>query len=166
MACGKRAGCGAFWGGLIWKNFLWKGGLRGGARICSLDGHIGELDQAASRTAEEHPQARLLMTQPGVGPITALAFVLTIGEASRFAHSKQVASYLGLIPSEHSSGGRQRLGAISKQGNRFLRMLWRRRRVWSVRMQDFASSTRPAAITSRKAWPRWRQESWPGDSTG
>ena len=59
------------------------------------------------------------MTQPGVGPITSLAFVLTIGDVSRFRHSNQVASYLGLIPREHSSGGKQRLGAITKQGNRF-----------------------------------------------
>jgi transposase len=67
--------------------------------------------------------ARLLMTQPGVGPITSLAFMLTMGDVRRFARSKQVASYLGLIPREYSSGGRQRLGSISKQGNRFLRML-------------------------------------------
>jgi len=52
-----------------------------------------------------------------------LAFVLTIGDASRFPRGKQVASYLGLIPREHSSGGRQKLGAISKQGNRFMRQL-------------------------------------------
>ncbi|MHB8303583.1 MAG: transposase [Acidobacteriaceae bacterium] len=64
-----------------------------------------------------------MTTQPGVGPITSLAFVLTIGDVSRFKHSNQVASYLGLIPREHSSGGKQRLGAISKQGNRFLRQL-------------------------------------------
>ena len=57
------------------------------------------------------------MTQPGVGPITALAYVLTIGDVTRFPRGKQVASYLGLIPREHSSGGRQKLGAISKQGN-------------------------------------------------
>jgi transposase len=93
------------------------------ALLAGLDVQIGELDEAVARAAEEHPQARLLMTQPGVGPITALAFVLTIGEVSRFRHSGQVASYLGLIPSEHSSGGRQRLGAISKQGNRFMRQL-------------------------------------------
>ena len=91
--------------------------------LAELDRQLGELDQAVSRAAEEHPQARLLMTQPGVGPITALAFVLTIGEVSRFRHSNQVASYLGLIPREHSSGGKQRLGAITKQGNRFLRQL-------------------------------------------
>ena len=65
----------------------------------------------------------MLLTQPGVGPITALAFVLTIGDVSRFPRGKQVASYLGLIPRERSSGGHQRLGAISKQGNRFVRML-------------------------------------------
>jgi transposase len=73
--------------------------------------------------AEKDARARLLMTQPGVGPITSMAFVLTIGEVSRFPRGKQVASYLGLIPREYSSGGHQRLGSISKQGNTFLRML-------------------------------------------
>src|SRR5215467_10511414 len=63
------------------------------------------------------------MTQPGVGPITALAYVLTIGDVARFKRGKQVASYLGLIPSEHSSSNRRRLGSISKQGNSFMRML-------------------------------------------
>ncbi|MGC2211038.1 MAG: IS110 family transposase [Candidatus Korobacteraceae bacterium] len=88
-----------------------------------LDGQIGGLDQAAQRAAEDNAQARLLMTQPGVGPITSLAFVLTLGEVARFKRGKQVASYLGLIPREHSSGGKQRLGGISKQGNGFVRML-------------------------------------------
>lgn len=88
-----------------------------------LDEQIATLDQAVEKTAQRDEVARLLMTQPGVGPITALAFRLTIGDASRFRRGKQVASYLGLIPRECSSGGRQRLGAISKQGNRFLRML-------------------------------------------
>ena len=91
--------------------------------LAELNRQVDELDQAVARAAEEHAQARLLMTQPGVGPITSLAYVLTIGDVSRFRHSKQVASYLGLIPREHSSGGRQRLGAISKQGNGFLRQL-------------------------------------------
>jgi transposase len=91
--------------------------------LTELDRHLGELDEAVDRAAEQHPQARLLMTQPGVGPITSLAFVLTIGDVSRFEHSNQVSSYLGLIPSEHTSGGKQRLGSISKQGNRFMRQL-------------------------------------------
>ncbi len=88
-----------------------------------LEQQIAPLDRAAQQAAEQDPQARLLLTQPGVGPITALAFVLTIGDVTRFARGKQVASYVGLIPREHSSGGRRRLGAISKQGNTFLRML-------------------------------------------
>ena len=91
--------------------------------LAQMDALIAPLDQAVKQAAEQDRQARLLLTQPGVGPITALAFVLTIGEVSRFPRGKQVASYLGLIPQERSSGGRQRLGAISKQGNRFMRML-------------------------------------------
>ena len=91
--------------------------------LAELDGRVEELDTAVTEAARSDSQARLLMTQPGVGPVTALAFVVTIGDASRFASSGQVASYLGLIPREHSSGGKQRLGAITKQGNRFLRQL-------------------------------------------
>lgn len=88
-----------------------------------LDGPIAELDQALAQAAAQNEQARLLMTQPGVGPVTSMAFVLTLGDVRRFPRGKQVASYLGLIPREYSSGGHQRLGSISKQGNRFLRML-------------------------------------------
>jgi len=91
--------------------------------LANLNQQIKQLDEAAAQAAAAHEPARLLMTQPGVGPITALAFAVTIGEAGRFARGKQVASYLGLIPREYSSGGRQQLGSISKQGNRFLRML-------------------------------------------
>lgn len=87
----------------------------------TMDQQIAELDGAVLAAAQANPQARLLMTQPGVGAITALAFVLTIGDANRFRRGKQVASYLGLIPRERSSGGKQRMGSISKQGNRFLR---------------------------------------------
>ncbi|MFZ0292729.1 MAG: IS110 family transposase [Candidatus Sulfotelmatobacter sp.] len=91
--------------------------------LAMLNQQVGQLDTAVQHAAEENPQARLLMTQPGVGPNTALAYVLTIGDVSRFPRGKQVASYLGLIPREHSSGGRQKLGVITKQGNRMLRSL-------------------------------------------
>lgn len=91
--------------------------------LAMLEERIGKLDGAVQQAAEESPPAKLLMTQPGVGPNTALAFVLTIGDASRFQRGKQVASYLGLIPREESSGGRQKLGAITKQGNRLVRSL-------------------------------------------
>jgi transposase len=91
--------------------------------LAYLDGKIAPLDRAVEERSQLDEVACLLRTQPGVGPITALAFAVTIGEATRFQRGKQVASYLGLIPREHSSGGKQRLGGISKQGNRFLRQL-------------------------------------------
>jgi transposase len=81
-----------------------------------LDPILAELDRAVGKEAEQRPAARGLMEQAGVGPVTALMFVLTIGPVERFRRSKQVVSYLGLNPRESSSGGRQRLGAISKQG--------------------------------------------------
>src|ERR1700730_2195101 len=70
-----------------------------------LEASIGELDRAVAEQASARPAARRLMTHPGVGPVTALAFTLTMGPAERFQRGKQVASYLGLIPIEHSSGG-------------------------------------------------------------
>ncbi len=81
------------------------------------------LNEAVKREAARRPEVARLMTHPGVGEITAMAFVLTLGDPQRFGCGKQVASYLGLIPSEHSSGGRQRLGHISKQGNALVRGL-------------------------------------------
>lgn len=88
-----------------------------------LEASRKEFDQAVADQAQRNPAAVLLMTHPGVGPVTSLAFVLTLGPVERFARSKQVVSYLGLNPREHSSGGRQRLGSISKQGNPMLRSL-------------------------------------------
>ncbi len=84
---------------------------------------IEELKAAISKEAEKQSEVQLLMTHPGVGPITGLAFVLVIGNPERFRCGKQIGSYLGLIPSEESSAGRQRLGHISKQGNGLLRFL-------------------------------------------
>jgi transposase len=84
---------------------------------------IAELTRALEQQAKECPEAQRLMTHPGVGALTALAFVLIIGEAERFACGKQIASYLGLVPEEDSSGERRRLGHISKQGNSLLRFL-------------------------------------------
>jgi transposase len=84
---------------------------------------IDDLDRAVLAQARCRGDAVRLMTHPGIGPVNALAFVLTIGPVTRFRRSKQVVSYLGLNPSEHSSGGKQRLGAISKQGNTLVRWL-------------------------------------------
>jgi transposase len=84
---------------------------------------IAELTQAIEQEVEKCPEAQRLQTHPGVGYLTALAFVLIIGTAERFQCGKQIASYLGLVPSEESSGDRRRLGHITKQGNSLLRFL-------------------------------------------
>jgi len=82
-----------------------------------------ELAQAIKKEAASRADAVRLMEQSGVGPVTALAFVLTLGPIGRFPKSKQLVSYLGLNPTESSSGGKQRLGSISKQGNSMMRYL-------------------------------------------
>ena len=88
-----------------------------------LDPTIAKLTQAIEQEVEKCPEAQRLRTHPGVGPLTALAFVLIIGRADRFQCGKQIASYLGLVPLEESSGNRRRLGHITKQGNSLLRFL-------------------------------------------
>jgi len=88
-----------------------------------LNPTIAELTQAIDLEVEKCPEARRLKTHPGVGSLTALAFVLIIGRAERFQCGKQIAAYLGLVPLEDSSGERRRLGHITKQGNSLLRFL-------------------------------------------
>jgi transposase len=88
-----------------------------------LNPTIAELSQAIEHEVEKYPEAQRLMTHPGVGALTALAFVLIIGKAERFQCGKQIASYLGLVPLEESSGNRRRLGHITKQGSSMLRFL-------------------------------------------
>lgn len=88
-----------------------------------LDPTIEELSQAIEGEAEHRPEVQRLCTHPGVGPLTALAYVLVVGTPDRFHCGKQVGSYLGLIPCEDSSAEHWRLGHISKQGNALLRFL-------------------------------------------
>ena len=92
--------------------------------LSMLDGQLEDLNIAVTQVAKQYPEVNLLMSQPGVGAVTAPAFVLTIGDVRRFQRSKQVASYLGLIPREYSSGGKQRMSGISKQGNRHCGFSW------------------------------------------
>ena len=89
----------------------------------TLEGYCASLELAVKQAAEANAEACRLMTHPGIGPVISLAFVLTLGDVNRFARSREVVSYLGLNPSEESSGERRRLGSISKQGSSFLRWL-------------------------------------------
>jgi len=89
-----------------------------------MDEEIEKLTQQVAEQAGQRSGARRLMTHPGVGPVTALATDVFLGDPKRFADGKALASYVGLIPREYSSGGRQRLGGVTKQGSPLLRFLW------------------------------------------
>jgi transposase len=86
-----------------------------------VEAQLAEVEQRLVELCSTEPAVALLMTAPGVGPIIAASFVSVIDDAHRFRNAHQVESYLGLVPSEDSSGGKRRLGAISKQGNSYLR---------------------------------------------
>jgi transposase len=89
-----------------------------------MEEEIENLTQRVAEQAELRSGARRLMTHPGVGPVTALATEVFLGDARRFVDGKALASYVGLIPREYSSGARQRLGGVTKQGSPLLRFLW------------------------------------------
>jgi transposase len=88
-----------------------------------LDPQIAELDRAVEAEAAKRPEVVLLMEVDGVGPVTGLAYVLTLGPVERFPRSRQVVGYLGLDPEEDTTGGHQRFGHITKQGNTMMRWL-------------------------------------------
>ena len=89
--------------------------------VRQLNTWIRELDRRIDQEVAQREEAQRLMTRPGVGPQTALATVLVLGPVERFPDDRHLTSYLGLIPQEESSAGRQRFGHLTKQGNRLLR---------------------------------------------
>jgi transposase len=131
----------------------------------ALDGLEVEIEQLNRRVEQEvgkRPAAVKLQTHPGVGPVTALAMVLTLGPAERFASGKQVGSYFGLIPSEYSSGGQQRLGHISKQGSSFLRFFLVEAGQSAARYDsELGRFYRRRRCANIVRWPKWRwRASW------
>src|SRR5271170_5174678 len=90
----------------------------------SMAEEIKNLTEQVAEQAEQRGGARLLLSHPGVGPVTALATEVFLGDPRRFADGKALASYVGMIPREYSSGDRQRFGALTKQGSPLLRFLW------------------------------------------
>lgn len=92
------------------------------------------------------------MTHPGVGAVTGLATDVFLGDPTRFADGKTLASYVGIIPSEYSSGGRrQRLGGLSKQGNPLLRFLWCEAAIHAVRRDSGAAAFLSPQIDSERS---------------
>jgi transposase len=92
-------------------------------QLRNLDEAIARLDRTIARMAHKDDTARRLMSIPGFGPITASAMAATIQDTSSFAGPREFAAFLGLTPKQNSSGGKPKLGRISKMGNRYLRKL-------------------------------------------
>jgi len=92
-------------------------------RLLELDRRITEYDRRIEQLAKQNEAARRLMQVEGVGPITATAIVATIGDGHAFHHGRQFAAWVGLVPKQHSTGGKSVLGRITKHGNVYLRTL-------------------------------------------
>jgi transposase len=93
------------------------------AQLQLLNAQILENDRAIRETVHASEVARRLMAIPGVGPLLASAFVASVPDPSTFKSGRNLAAWIGLVPKQKSSGGKERLGGISKQGNRYLRQL-------------------------------------------
>jgi len=90
---------------------------------CMMESLIKQHDKAIEQYARNDEQATLLMTARGIGSITATALMSVMGSPAHYKNGRHFASSLGLTPSEHSSGGKQRLGRITKRGSRYVRKL-------------------------------------------
>lgn len=125
-----------------------------GAALEVLARQIAAIDLRIEALCEEEPVIRRLMTVPCVSSVVAAAFVSVIDEAGRFRNAHQVESYLGLVPSEDTSGGRRRLGAISKAGNPYLRSLLVQASWTLLRKKDGDPLTRWARQIARRRGAR------------
>jgi transposase len=93
-------------------------------QLSELDTRIADYDRRIAALARASDVAQRLMRLEGIGPVTATAIVATVGDATVFKNGRQFAAWLGLTPRQHSTGGRQRLGAITKHGDVYLRTLF------------------------------------------
>ncbi len=90
---------------------------------CDLDLKMRQIEKELEGIAREHPVLRTLLEIPGIGAITATALYASVGNIHLFPSGRHLASWVGITPKEHSSGGRRRMGRISKQGDPYLRTL-------------------------------------------
>jgi transposase len=88
-----------------------------------LDRQVGELEREIQQWHRDNPLSQKLVKIPGIGPITATALIATVGDARQFENGRQLAAWLGIVPKQHSTGGKSRLLGISKRGDRYLRTL-------------------------------------------
>ena len=132
--------------------------------VLAITESISELDKKIKEIVLKEPKAQLLMTIPGVGPVTALKYLIEIGDPKRFKSSRAVGAYLGLTPKQYSSGETQKQGKISKCGSKDLRSLlveaaiviltrtksWSKLKAWGVRLMGRMSLKKAATAVARK----------------
>ena len=129
--------------------------------ICSDHGEIGVIEKRIHAWHRSCAESRRLEEIPGIGPIVATALVAEVGDWKAFSSGRNLAAWIGLVPKQHSTGGKEQLGGISKQGNRYLRWLlvaaqWlssdgasaRTKRLWLARIMNRRQSK---SLPSR--WP-------------
>ena len=139
-----------------------------------LKRQLSELDRSMARLSRQHAVARRLCAVPGVGPITALAYVATIDDPGRFRHARQVGDYLGLAPGVYQSGNVEHIGRITRQGDVLLRtllveaanaILYRSRqdwawKDWALRLKERKGSGKARVALARRLagllWKLWR----------
>jgi transposase len=147
--------------------------------IGELEERIRAIERQLATAAEPALVVRQLRTIPGIGVLTATALVAAVGDVQRFPSARHFASYLGLTPREHSSGQHRHLGAISKQGDTYLRMLFihgarsvlhhaksktapatDRLRTWALQVERLRGHNKAAVALANKlariAWAVWR----------
>ena len=90
-------------------------------QLTELDSRIERVTHRVERVYRAHPVCQKLAAVPGIGPLTATALVATVGRPQAFHNGRHLAAWLGLVPRQYSSGGKERLGGISKRGSRYVR---------------------------------------------
>lgn len=154
--------------------------LSAAAEVRELEARTAEAEETLKRMAAELGAAERLQTVPGIGLLTATALIGSVGEPGRFRSGRKLASFLGLVPREHSSGERRRLGSITKRGDTYVRMLLThgarsvlraasrrktndRLRSWALRTQARCGHNKAAIALANKlariAWAVWLKDS-------
>jgi transposase len=125
--------------------------------LAALDARVATYDAKLAQVAQTHPVCQRLMTIPGLGELTATALVAAVSDATQFKNGRQFAAWLGLVPRQHSTGGKERLLGISKRGDSYLRKLLvhgaRSCLRWVGRKRDSRSQW-VQSLMERRGWNR------------
>lgn len=130
----------------------------------SVRNSITKLDREVKNQVKENEEAQLLISIPGIGPITSLRFIAEIGDTKRFKKSKSVGAYVGMSPRQYSSGETHKQGRISKCGPKELRTLlaeagiviltrtksWSKLKAWGLKIQRKHGTKKAAVAVGRK----------------